>query len=98
MGTNKPIVISFDASIPAKIQKPDKIEKPVTEVNNKSERLESDQKKRTETMESLPSEMAPPTPPFPIKNKDLVQTHGKYRDVIPKLDFTQLNKKKSKSK
>lgn len=68
------------------------MERVETELSDKVSR------KRTETMDSLPSDMYPGTPPFTIKNKDLVQTHGKYRDIVPTLDFEKLKKKRSKSK
>ena len=54
-------------------------------------------RKRTETIESIQSDAALTTPPFTIKNRDLVHTHEKFKDVVPKLDFTKL-KKRSKSK
>lgn len=49
-------------------------------------------------MESIASDAALPTPPFSIKNRDLVETHGKYRGMVPLLDFSKLNQKRSKSK
>ena len=90
--TNKPIKVEFDANDPYKTK--DKIKKETVESDHSSSI-----KKRVDTDKSLPSDMAPPTPPFSIRNKDLVHSHWKHRTVVSKLDFSQLNKKKrSKSK
>ncbi|CAI2367096.1 unnamed protein product [Moneuplotes crassus] len=42
------------------------------------------------------SDETPNTPPFSIRNMDLEYTQGKYKNVIPALDFNLLGKKKKK--
>lgn len=64
----------------------------------REERLRSEETKRSESLKSIRSEDMPNTPPFSVRNLDLVHTHGKYKNVIPTLDFDKLNKKKTKGK
>ena len=91
--TNQPIRVEFDANDPYKTK--DKSKNKETDESDHSTSL----KKRVETDQSLPSDMALPTPPFSIRNKNLVESHWKHRSVVSTLDFSLLNKKKrSKSK
>jgi len=51
-------------------------------------------KREDESKESINSKEIPNTPPLSIRNLDLVYTQGKYKNIIPDLDFSKLKKKK----
>ena len=51
-------------------------------------------KREDESKESINSKEMPNTPPLSIRNLDLVYTQGKYKNIIPDLDFSKLKKKK----
>lgn len=72
------------------------LKKPGVEEHERS--LSEPAESRSHSIESRKSENVPNTPPFSIRNLDLDYTQGKYKNVIPNLDFTKLGRRKKKDK